>query len=581
MDRSYTLDRVTVAPRARVPVVAGTGKTGQMATVRELADAFNAKWLAAHPFDASYMGIPGYEDQVPDASEAGDQSWRSTVDEVLLAAQQLERNKLADGDAVTLGCLVALGEQELAELDSAPGEHVVTAMPFSGPAQLLAVAARTILPDPGAASDYLARLRSSGTLIDQQSERLRTGAAKGRLPVAPLVEQAIVWGERVLDAPAPAAVMAPPPPADWDGEEKWGADRWALATQVVTPALGRWVQLLRELLPLANPPERAGLCHLPGGDADYERAIRSHTTLPLTAEQLHHTGLEEIERLERRAVELGAAFELRDLASVYDALRRSAAAVPPAEAMEAARRSVRGAEQRLGEVVPPPLPPPCDVSPMAAVVAASGMAPHYTPPRLDGSRPGTYWFNTEVPTAGTGWDLESVAFHEAVPGHHLQFSRIQVSPGLTEMQRQRYIPVFSEGWGLYAEQLAEEIGLYTGTEAVLGSTTAALMRAARLVIDTGLHAFGWSRDAAVEFFVGHVPMPSQFLAAEVDRYIAWPGQALAYLTGKLEILSVRDEARRALGSRFVLPQFHAAMLDSGSLPMPVMHQNMSRWVASQ
>jgi uncharacterized protein (DUF885 family) len=217
---------------------------------------------------------------------------------------------------------------------------------------------------------------------------------------------------------------------------------------------------------------------------------------------------------------------------------------------------------------------------MARVIAASGMAPHYTPPRLDGSRPGTYWFNTEVPTAGTGWELESVAFHEAVPGHHLQFSRIQVSPGLTDMQRQRYVTVFSEGWGLYAEQLAEEIGLYSSTQAVLGSTTAALMRAARLVIDTGLHGFGWSRDTALEFFVAHVPMPTQFLAAEVDRYIVWPGQALAYLTGKLEILRAREEARRRLGPRFELAPFHAVLLDSGSLPMPVLHQNIDRWVAN-
>ena len=555
-------------------------RLGKMATVRELADGFNAEWLSAHPFDASYMGIPGFEDRVPDASEAGEQSWRSSVEEVLLAAQRLEPRALNDADAVTLGCLVALAEQELAEVDSAPVEHVVTAMPFSGPAQFLAVTARTILLGPGSASDYLARLRSSGTLIDQQSERLRTGAAKGRLPVAPLVEQAIVWGEGVLDAPVPEAVMAPQPPAGWDEEGKWQQDRQVLAAQVVKPALGRWVQGLRELLPLALPAERAGLCHLPGGDADYQRAIRSHTTLPLTAEQLHQTGLEEIERLERRAIELGALLELGDLASVHDALRASAGTVPPAEAIEAARRSVRRAELRLGEVVPPPLPPPCEVSPMACVVAASGMAPHYSPPRLDGSRPGTYWFNTEVPTVGTGWDLESVAFHEAVPGHHLQFSRLQASAGLTEMQRQRYVTVFSEGWGLYAEQLGEEIGLYSNTQAVLGSTTAALMRAARLVIDTGLHAFGWSRDAAVDFYIAHVPMPSEFLAAEVDRYIAWPGQALAYLTGKLEILRARDEAQRRLGSRFVLPQFHAALLDSGSLPMPVMHQNISRWVAS-
>jgi uncharacterized protein (DUF885 family) len=209
------------------------------------------------------------------------------------------------------------------------------------------------------------------------------------------------------------------------------------------------------------------------------------------------------------------------------------------------------------------------------------MAPHYTPPRLDGGRPGTFWFNTEMPTAGTGWDLEGVAFHEAVPGHHLQLSRVQLLSDLPDLQRLHHVTVFGEGWGLYAEQLAEEMGLYIDARSLLGATTASLMRAARLVVDTGLHAFGWSRQRAAEFFIAHVPMPPAFLAAEIDRYIAWPGQALAYLTGKSEILYLRAEARRRLGSAFSLPAFHAAILDSGSLPMPVLHRNIESWVEGQ
>jgi uncharacterized protein (DUF885 family) len=228
-------------------------------------------------------------------------------------------------------------------------------------------------------------------------------------------------------------------------------------------------------------------------------------------------------------------------------------------------------------VFPDPLPPPCEVTPMPAVIAASGMAPHYTPPRLDGARPGTYWFNTHRPTAGAGWDLEGVAFHEAVPGHHLQLSRMQLLDDLPAMQRQRSLTVFSEGWGLYAEQLAEEMGLYSDVRALLGSLTTALMRAARLVVDTGLHAFGWSRDQALEFFVDHVPMPREFLVSEVDRYIVMPGQALAYQTGKIEILRMRDETRARLGDAFSLPKFHAAVLDSGSLPMPVLEAHLGRW----
>ena len=151
------------------------------------------------------------------------------------------------------------------------------------------------------------------------------------------------------------------------------------------------------------------------------------------------------------------------------------------------------------------------------------MAPHYTPPRLDGGRPGTFWFNLERATAGTGWDLEAVAFHEAVPGHHLQLSRIQLLDELPAMQRQRALSVFAEGWALYAEQLAEEMGLYSDTESLLGGLSASLMRAARLVVDTGLHALGWSRHQALQFMVAHVPQPESFLANEIDRYIVCPG----------------------------------------------------------
>ena len=218
---------------------------------------------------------------------------------------------------------------------------------------------------------------------------------------------------------------------------------------------------------------------------------------------------------------------------------------------------------------------------MPDVVAASGMAPHYTAPTLDGTRPGTFWFNLERPTAGIGWDLEGVAFHEGVPGHHLQISRLQMLDDLPAMQRQRGLTVYLEGWALYAEQLAEEMDLYLDTESVLGSIVPSLLRAARLVVDTGLHALGWSRRHALEFMVAHVPMPEAFLANEIDRYIVMPGQALSYLIGKREILRMRDDARGQLGARFALPDFHAVVLDSGSLPMLVLEERLRRWAEAR
>jgi uncharacterized protein (DUF885 family) len=388
-------------------------------TPRELADRFHEEWLDANPFAATLYGIPGHDADVPDESEAGEAVWRSRLEDVLAEARTVDASTLQPADRVTLACLVETVEREIVALDMHESDHSVTAMPFAGPPVLFAVLARTVISDATAAEDFVTRLRRSAGWLDQVTERLEAGAAKGRLPVAPLVEQAIAWGDAVLADDVPAAVTTPALPQGWDGAAAWQSERDAAAREAVKPALGRWVETLRELLPRARSAEQAGLVHLPGGDADYTRAIRLHTTLPLTAEELHQTGLDEIARLSERALTLGAELGLRDLTSVIDAIRASAGQITPEEAIEAAVVAIRRAESRAGEVFPAPLPPPCEVAPMPEVVAASGMAPHYSPPRLDGTRPGTYWFNTARPTAGTGWDLEGVAFHEAVPGHHL------------------------------------------------------------------------------------------------------------------------------------------------------------------
>jgi len=545
---------------------------------RDLADRFHQRWLKENPFAATMYGIPGYDDLGPDESAEGGQAWRAEAEQFLREADAIAGQALTPADAVTLDCTREAAVQELELLQLARTEYTVTAMQYSGPATFMALAARTVLVDTTAAEAYLTRLRRSGEWLDQIGERLRAGAAKGRLPVAPLVEQAIAWAEEVLAAPVPAPVLAPVPPPGWDRTADWEAERRAAAAEVVKPALARWVGIVRDLLPRSRPSDQAGLVYLPGGAEDYARSVRIYTTLPLRAEQLHQTGLDHIAALESRAVELGAGLGLSGLDAVMDALRDSAGKMPPEQAIREAAVAVKRAEARAGEVFPQPLPPPCNVTPMPEVVAISGAAPHYTPPRLDGGRPGTFWFNTERPTAGTGWDIEVVAFHEAVPGHHLQLSRLQLLTDLPALQRQRSLPVFSEGWGLYAEQLAEETGLYADERGLLGSISTSLMRAARLVVDTGIHHFGWSREQALEFIVEHVPMPREFLANEIDRYIVMPGQALAYLTGKLEILRLREAARDRLGPAFSLPEFHAAVLDHGSLPMPTLDRSITGWL---
>ena len=552
-----------------------------MTSARDLADRFHERWLRANPFAATMYGISGYDDLLPDSSEAAQQAWRAEAGRFLAEADALGRERRTPADAVTLDCLTEAATQEQAAVDMARDEYTVTAMQYLGPMMFLAVAARTVLVDEAAADAYLTRLRGSGAWLGQLGERLRAGAGKGRLPVAPLAERAVSRAEAILASPETSPVLSPRPPDGWPGAAAWEAERQRLAAHVTAPALATWVDTVKELLPRARTQERAGLTWLPGGDADYARAIRIYTTLPLTAEELHKTGLEHVAALEARAVELGAGLGLSGRDAVFAAMRDAAGKISADEAVRRATAAVRRAEERAREFFPAPLPPPCEVSPMPEVVALGGAAPHYTPPRLDGGRPGTFWFNTRLPTAGTGWDIDVVAFHEAVPGHHLQLSRLQLLDELPALQRQRSLPVFSEGWGLYAEQLAEETSLYSDDRGLLGAISASLMRAVRLVVDTGLHAFGWSRERAVEYAATHVPMPREFMASEIDRYIVMPGQALAYLTGKLEIIRLREEARQRLGAEFSLPAFHAAVLDHGSLPMPALSASIARWLDRQ
>jgi uncharacterized protein (DUF885 family) len=545
---------------------------------RKLADTLVDRLLRADPFAGTSLGLREYDALVPDPSAAAEDELAADLG--ALAAQAADVTATDAADEVTLDAVRTGCDRQQKALALRSSEYTVAALPMSGPPALFAVLARTVLVDAQAAADYLARVTASTQWIDATTERLREGVARGRFPVGSLVDDAIAWADRTLANPSPPAVMTPEPPAGWDGAAEWRDQLEHAARDGIAPAVARWRDQLRELRPQARPDEQAGLGALPGGAADYETAIAVHTTLPFSAAELHQIGIDRVAELEQRATQLGATIGLADLDAVRRAVRASTSALTPEDALAAAQAAVRRAEERAAEMMPLPLPDPCAVSPMPQTVGESGMAPHYTRPKQDGSRPGTYWFNTIRATAGTGWDLEAVAFHETVPGHHSQLARQQQLAELPLLQ-QLSITVHSEGWGLYAERLAGEFGLYSGTEAEIGAVYVEMHRAARLVVDTGLHALGWSRQRARDYLVEHVALAEGFLTAEIDRYIAWPGQALAYMVGQREILRLREHAQAKLGSSFDLPAFNGALLDHGNLPMPVLARVIENWVAER
>ena len=240
--------------------------------------------------------------------------------------------------------------------------------------------------------------------------------------------------------------------------------------------------------------------------------------------------------------------------------------------MARAAAAIARAQEALPDMFRAPLPPACAVEPMPAHMAEFGAPPYYSPPARDGSRPGAYLFNNAQPGQAGSWALEATAFHEGIPGHHVQFARLQVLPHLPLLTTAFYVVPHGEGWGLYAERLADEFGLYSDSTQRLGMLGCAVWRAVRLVVDTGLHARGWSREQARGFALAHSPMPAAFVDAEIDRYIALPGQALGYLVGQREILRLREQARSRLGASYDIRDFHSAILDHGSLPLAVLGQ---------
>lgn len=545
--------------------------------VLDLADELARRLLAADPFLGSWLGMREYDPLVPDNSRAAADALDADLGAIAERAAAL--TPATTDERTTVGVVVATCDSHRRQLAMRAEEHTVSPQPEYGPPALLALAAITKLADGRAADDYLIRLRGSAGYLDANTDSLKEGASRGRLPVESLVGLTLDWCEQTLREPVPAALV-PAAPSGWDGASAWREQVEDVVANEIVPAIARWRDVLVELRPNARSDDRVGLSALRDGAQDYLNAIAVHTTLPLTAEELHQRGLDAIDRLNARARELGAQIGIPELGDVLAAARESANERSAQDALELARAAVRRAEARAGEIMPAPLPEPCAVEPMPPTVAEAGMAPHYSRPLPEAGRPGTYWFNTMRPSAGAGWDLEAVAFHETVPGHHSQLARQQILPNLPLIQ-QLPVTVHAEGWGLYAERLAEEFGLYSDERALIGAVATELFRAARLVVDTGLHAFGWSRQRATEFMIAYVPMPPQFLADEVVRYISWPGQALAYLTGQREILRMRENAQQRLGNRFALPAFNAALLDSGSLPMPVLDSVVENWMATQ
>jgi uncharacterized protein (DUF885 family) len=337
----------------------------------------------------------------------------------------------------------------------------------------------------------------------------------------------------------------------------------------VRPGFEAFRDALRGTLPKARAEDRCGLSWLPGGDEVYAAALRYFTTTDKSAQEIHEIGLTKVAELAEEYRALGPeVVGTDDLDEIFQAMRTDPELhfERADELVEQSKLALARAEAVMDEwfeVVPKA---PC-------VVEGTTVGPKafYFPPATDGSRGGTFFVNTEDASSWGRFELEAMAFHEGVPGHHLQLAIAAELPNLVPTFRKHlHNSAYAEGWGLYSERLSDQMGLYTAAVDRMGMYSADSMRACRLVVDTGIHALGWSRQQAIDYMVANSPLTEGVCRPEVDRYICHPGQATSYMIGRLEIERIRREAEERQRDRFDIGRFHSAVLDSGSLPLGVL-----------
>jgi uncharacterized protein (DUF885 family) len=433
---------------------------------------------------------------------------------------------------------------------------------------------------------YLARLEQVSVRIDEALARAKAAEARGLIPPRFILERAQSQVEIFLKPAAAQNVLVTSFEKRTEGladlSPQARLDAIAKSTRIVDekirPAYTRVQKYMAELYPRTG--DVAGISRLPNGAAAYQQALATYTSTSLTAEQVHAIGLREVARIEgemdRHLRALGyteGGIEER-MAKLDATFQPKGGDDPRPQLLARYTEMVRDAEQRSSALFNLKPRAPVEVRREPPLTEAAAAA-HYTLPAPDGSRPGVFW----VPMRGPNFDvirMRSLSYHEAVPGHHFQLAIQQETTGLPKFRSQRIFSggsAHSEGWGLYAERLAVEQGWYDGdVQGLLGALGSELFRARRLVVDTGLHAKGWTRQQAIDYGIG---------AQEVERYVAWPGQANAYLIGMLRILELREKARAALGDKFSLPAFHDVVLRAGSVPLDVLGDVVDQWIARQ
>jgi len=525
--------------------------------------------LELNPTLATIYGDERYDDRLDDPGPAGRAARRALADETLAAAEAIPVTALDGEERITRDLLRLTAATDVADDESRM--DLVGAVQQQGHQSLLPELVQFQRADtPERLERLLARLEAYPAMAASVIGLLDEGRAAGLTAARVVAERTVAQLERMLAAPAATSPIVTLPAVARE------ADRERILEAVerhVRPADARYLEAVRAYLPATR--EVPGLCSTPGGAERYAARIRAFTSLDVSAEELHRTGLEELETIEaaRRVIARAAGFG-DDTTAYRAALNADPAEIPATPAALVARCSED--VQRAFDAAPAwfsRIPKAdCEVRPVDPLLERDAAGAYYYPPSMDGSRCGVYFVNTYDLPSRAYWTAASTTYHEAVPGHHFQLALEMELEGLPPFRTLGFWPqgtAYVEGWALYAELVADEAGLFRSEAERFGMLDGQALRAVRLVVDTGLHAFGWSRDRAYQAMVAAGIHPTD-ASSETDRYIAWPGQALAYLTGRREIQALRRERERREGSAFDIRRFHEDVLRHGKLPLTIL-----------
>ena len=545
--------------------------------LQRLAAEYHDFRMEIWPTSAHMLGDYRFADRYENASRAAEDREISAFRAFAARAEALPSDGLTADERISRE-MIALDATALAGLAEARLEEFGVD-PIFGPQASLAVRIpKMTLPSADVSEAMPAKFRGIARMFRDKADRHREGVANGRTPAdfacRQIVEQLDAW----LAIPvAEDPMLATAEPAGIGDIDAWRAELLRTVRDEIRPALSAYRDVIRdEVLPAARPDDKCGLTWLADGEEAYARSITFYTTLSMSPREIHELGLQQVASLADEYRALGPeTVGVSDLEGIFEAMR-SDPALHHTNADDIVTASVAAldkAKAAMGDWfgILPKADCTVEATPHGAIA-------YYFAPAKDGSRGGVFFMNTSDPSGWGRYQIEATAYHEGIPGHHLQLAISTELEHVPEFRKRSFIPAYGEGWGLYTERLADEMGLYSTPLDRMGMLSADSMRACRLVVDTGMHALGWSRRQAIDYMVANSPMRESHVAAEIDRYAVTPGQALAYMLGRLEIQRIRREVEAELENRFDIKGFHDAVLGSGAMPLPTLARHVRAWV---